>query len=129
MGAIRVLLVDDHALTRRGLAAVFSIEDDIVVVGEAATADEAVARAEEMVPDVVLMDIRMPGGASGISSRAISRASTPSPASPATWKSRSVARSSATPFRKSAWSSTSRILTRASGLRRSGPPRRRSGPE
>jgi DNA-binding NarL/FixJ family response regulator len=63
---IRVLLVDDHALTRRGLAAVFSIEDDIVVVGEAATADEAVSRAEEMVPDVVLMDIRMPGGSSGI---------------------------------------------------------------
>ena len=47
---IRVLLVDDHALTRRGLAAVFSIEDDIVVVGEAATADEAVSEPRRWFP-------------------------------------------------------------------------------
>jgi two-component system NarL family response regulator len=58
--AIRVLICDDHALFRRGLAMVLESEDGIEVVGEASDGDEAVASAEELVPDVVLMDVRMP---------------------------------------------------------------------
>jgi DNA-binding NarL/FixJ family response regulator len=59
-GTIRVVIVDDHALFRRGLELVLSEEPDIKVVGEAADGIEAVHRAEEMTPDVVLMDVRMP---------------------------------------------------------------------
>ncbi|WP_328889726.1 response regulator transcription factor [Streptomyces sp. NBC_00316] len=58
---IRVLLVDDHQVVRRGLRTFLEIQDDIEVVGEAADGAEGVARAEEMRPDVVLMDIKMPG--------------------------------------------------------------------
>jgi DNA-binding NarL/FixJ family response regulator len=57
---IRVVIVDDHALFRRGLELVLSEEPDIKVVGEAADGIEAVHRAEEMAPDVVVMDVRMP---------------------------------------------------------------------
>ncbi len=58
--SIRVVIVDDHALFRRGLDLVLSEEPDIKVVGEAADGIEAVHRAEEMAPDVVVMDVRMP---------------------------------------------------------------------
>jgi len=58
--AIRVLIADDQVLFRRGLNVVLGTEDDIVVVAEAENGEEAVARAEEVVPDVVLMDVRMP---------------------------------------------------------------------
>lgn len=57
---IRVVIVDDHALFRKGLDLILSEEPDIKIVGEAADGIEAVARAEELSPDVVLMDIRMP---------------------------------------------------------------------
>ncbi|RJL30455.1 response regulator [Bailinhaonella thermotolerans] len=57
---IRVQIVDDHALFRRGLEMVLSAEDDIEVVGEAGDGQEAVERAGDLLPDVVLMDIRMP---------------------------------------------------------------------
>jgi DNA-binding NarL/FixJ family response regulator len=57
---IRVVIVDDHALFRRGLDLVLSEEPDRPVVGEAAAGIEAVHRAEEMAPDVVVMDVRMP---------------------------------------------------------------------
>ena len=57
---IRVLVADDHALYRRGLEMVLSQEDDIEIVGEAGDGAEAIQRAEELLPDVVLMDIRMP---------------------------------------------------------------------
>ena len=59
--AIRVLLVDDHQVVRRGLRTFLEVQDDIEVVGEASDGDEGVARAEELRPDVVLMDVKMPG--------------------------------------------------------------------
>jgi len=55
-----VLIVDDHALFRRGLEMVLAEEPDIELVGEASDGAEAVAKAGEALPDVVLMDIRMP---------------------------------------------------------------------
>jgi two-component system NarL family response regulator len=57
---IRVLIVDDHALFRRGLQMVLAEESDIEVVGEASDGAEAVEKAGQALPDVVLMDIRMP---------------------------------------------------------------------
>ncbi|WP_432548724.1 response regulator [Kineococcus sp. SYSU DK004] len=57
---VRVVVVDDHSLYRRGLQMVLSTEDDIEVVGEAGDGQEALARVEELLPDVVLMDVRMP---------------------------------------------------------------------
>ncbi|TML88094.1 MAG: response regulator transcription factor [Actinobacteria bacterium] len=58
---IRVVLADDQTLIRRGLRALLDSEPDIEVVGEAGDGDEAVALARSQRPDVVLMDIRMPG--------------------------------------------------------------------
>jgi DNA-binding NarL/FixJ family response regulator len=58
--AIRVLIADDHALFRRGLQMVLEQEADISVVGEAGDGQEAVEKAGETMPDVVLMDVRMP---------------------------------------------------------------------
>ncbi|MGW6419991.1 response regulator [Streptomyces sp. NPDC055055] len=58
---IRVLLVDDHQVVRRGLRTFLEVQDDIQVVGEASDGAEGVARAEELRPDVVLMDVKMPG--------------------------------------------------------------------
>jgi DNA-binding NarL/FixJ family response regulator len=57
---IEVLIADDHELVRDGLRAVLDAQEDIEVVGEAADGEEALARASELRPDVVLMDIRMP---------------------------------------------------------------------
>jgi DNA-binding NarL/FixJ family response regulator len=58
---IRVLLADDQALVRGGFKALLNAEDDLEVVGEASDGQEAVRLAKNLVPDVVLMDIRMPG--------------------------------------------------------------------
>jgi two-component system NarL family response regulator len=57
---LRVMVVDDHALFRRGLEMVLADEPDIELVGEASDGAEAVQRAQELMPDVVLMDVRMP---------------------------------------------------------------------
>ncbi len=57
---IRVVISDDHDLFRRGLRMVLEAEDDIEVVAEAADGQQAVTRVEELAPDVVLMDVRMP---------------------------------------------------------------------
>jgi DNA-binding NarL/FixJ family response regulator len=61
MDCWRLLLVDDHALFREGLAGLFAYQDDFEVVGEASDADTALARVAELHPDIVLMDIDMPG--------------------------------------------------------------------
>jgi DNA-binding NarL/FixJ family response regulator len=58
---IRVLVVDDQALVRRGFAVILGAEPDITVVGEAGDGAAAVVAAEALEPDVVLMDVRMPG--------------------------------------------------------------------
>jgi len=58
---IRIVLVDDHAVVRDGLAAVFARLDGFEVVGEAATGEEAIRQVQVVRPDVVLMDVRMPG--------------------------------------------------------------------
>jgi DNA-binding NarL/FixJ family response regulator len=57
----RVLIADDHTLFREGLRALLNSVPDTEVIGEAATGDEAIAQAGELQPDVVLMDIQMPG--------------------------------------------------------------------
>jgi DNA-binding NarL/FixJ family response regulator len=58
---ISVLLADDQALVRAGFAALLAAEPDIEIVGEASDGAQAVALARELLPDVVLMDVRMPG--------------------------------------------------------------------
>jgi DNA-binding NarL/FixJ family response regulator len=58
---IQVLLADDHTLFRKGIRSILEPMPDVVVVGEAASGPEVVARARELVPDVILMDIKMPG--------------------------------------------------------------------
>ncbi|MCM2391578.1 response regulator [Streptomyces albipurpureus] len=58
---VRVLLVDDHQVVRRGLRTFLEVQDDIEVVGEAGDGAEGVARAQELMPDVILMDVKMPG--------------------------------------------------------------------
>jgi len=61
----RVLLVDDHPLFRRGVAELIGAEDDIEVVGEAASADEGISAAASLDPDLILMDLNM-GDGSGL---------------------------------------------------------------
>lgn len=59
-GKIRILLVDDQSLLRRGLAGLLNRNPDMEVVGEAANGEQALRLAEELDPDVILMDVRMP---------------------------------------------------------------------
>ncbi|MDQ5841174.1 MAG: response regulator transcription factor [Chloroflexota bacterium] len=58
---IRVLIADDQALVRVGFRMILEIEPDLVVVGEAADGEQAISTAHDLAPDVVLMDVRMPG--------------------------------------------------------------------
>src|SRR3954463_3868446 len=58
---IRVLLVEDHTIVRQGLRALLSASPDLVIVGEAADGLTGVTRAEELQPDVVVMDLSLPG--------------------------------------------------------------------
>jgi two-component system, NarL family, response regulator LiaR len=61
MDTISVLLVDDHRVVRQGLRDFLELQDDIEVVGEAASGEEGVRIAQELLPDIVLMDLVLPG--------------------------------------------------------------------
>ena len=61
-GATRVFLLDDHEIVRRGLRELLEAEDDLVVVGEAGTAEEALSRIPPTRPDVAVLDVRLPDG-------------------------------------------------------------------
>ena len=69
--AIRVMICDDHALFRRGLIMVLESEEGMDVVGEAEDGEEAIQKAEQLAPDVVLMDVRMPKVSGIAATRAI----------------------------------------------------------
>ncbi len=71
MPKIRVLLVDDHEIVRLGLMTLINDQENMEVVGEAGTAGEAVKSVEQLRPDVVLMDIRMPGEGGIVATRDI----------------------------------------------------------
>ena len=60
MKKIRILLVDDHAVVRMGLAALLSAKADLEVVGQARSGEQAVAESRRLRPDVVVMDLMMP---------------------------------------------------------------------
>jgi DNA-binding NarL/FixJ family response regulator len=77
---ISVFLVDDHEIVRRGVAAVLAGEDDIVLVGEAGTATEALARIPRLRPDVAILDVRLPDGEGVSVCRDIRSALDPPPA-------------------------------------------------
>jgi NarL family two-component system response regulator LiaR len=77
VGIIRVVLVDDHRVVRRGLRSFLEAFADIVVVGEASTGEEALERIEGWLPDVVIMDLLMPGGIDGIEATRRVRSITP----------------------------------------------------
>ncbi|MFJ9539029.1 response regulator [Streptomyces sp. NPDC101225] len=78
MQVIRVLLVDDQPMIRTGFRLILESEPDIDVVGEASDGDEAVAGTEALQPDIVLMDIRMPGTDGVEATRRIVRSGSPS---------------------------------------------------
>ena len=61
MKKTRILLVDDHSVVRMGLAAIINLEKDLAVVGEAENGEEAARLAQTLKPDVVVMDLMMPG--------------------------------------------------------------------
>jgi two-component system response regulator DevR len=82
---LRVLIVDDHEVVRHGVVAMLEVSEDIVVVGEAGTVRGAVAEAERLHPDVVVMDVRLADG-SGI--EATRRSPTTRPCSPRSWRER-----------------------------------------
>jgi NarL family two-component system response regulator LiaR len=64
--AITILLVDDHEVVRQGVRAFLDTQADILVVGEADSGEEAVRLAEQLIPDVILMDLVMPGKVDGV---------------------------------------------------------------
>src|SRR5579859_7380419 len=63
---IKVALVDDHRIVRRGLISFLKAFDDLLVVGEASSGEEALQHVETWLPDVVIMDMLMPGGIDGV---------------------------------------------------------------
>jgi DNA-binding NarL/FixJ family response regulator len=77
---ISVFLLDDHEIVRRGLADLLGAEDDIAIVGEAATAAQALAQVPELLPDVAVLDVRLPDGDGVSVCRDLRSSVTPAPA-------------------------------------------------
>lgn len=77
---ITVLLVDDHPIVRGGLRALFERRDDVEIIGEAASGEEAVTLSAHLHPDVVLCDLRLGPGMDGVQTTAVLRAQRPAPA-------------------------------------------------
>ena len=63
---IKVVLVDDHRIVRKGLQRVLETYEDMLIIGEAANGEEVLQHIEEWLPDVVVMDMLMPGGMDGV---------------------------------------------------------------
>ncbi len=61
MGKIKVLIADDHTLLRQGLRKIIELDSEIEIIGEAADGSEVIRKARELAPDIVLMDVKMPG--------------------------------------------------------------------
>lgn len=74
---IRVALVDDHAVVRRGLRTFLEAFPDFEVVGEAASGEEALAQLDRWLPDVLVLDLLMPGGMDGVATTRQARALSP----------------------------------------------------
>jgi NarL family two-component system response regulator LiaR len=74
---IRVALVDDHAVVRRGLRSYLESFADLAVIGEAPSGEEALERLEDWLPDVLVMDLLMPGGLDGVEATRRTRALSP----------------------------------------------------
>jgi DNA-binding NarL/FixJ family response regulator len=72
---LRILIVDDHPLFRRGMLGLLESLPGMEVVGEATTGEEAIALASDLAPDVIVMDLQMPGGTGIVATRAILNAS------------------------------------------------------
>ncbi len=75
--AVKVLVVDDHPVVRKGLRTCLTVQEQVLVVGEAGDGHEGVRKAKELLPDVVLMDIDMPG-LNGLSATELLRKENPS---------------------------------------------------
>lgn len=75
--SITVVLVDDHRIVRRGLRSFLESFPDLTIVGEAASGEEALQHIEEWLPDVVIMDLLMPGGMDGVKATRTIRQVTP----------------------------------------------------
>ena len=75
METVRILIADDHPLFRKGLRTLLVSEPDFEVIGEATTGDEAIAMADTSHPDVILLDLKMPGKTGFEAARAISASS------------------------------------------------------
>jgi len=74
---ITILVVDDHQMVRQGVQAFLKTQTDLSVVGEATTGEEAVRLAGEHVPDVILMDLVMPGGVDGVEATRLVKKNSP----------------------------------------------------
>ncbi|MBI5825917.1 MAG: response regulator transcription factor [Chloroflexi bacterium] len=62
MDKIRLVIVDDHPIFREGVASILGSEQDIEIVGQGVTAEDAIRLTREMLPDIILLDVNMPGG-------------------------------------------------------------------